>query len=289
MSRHTSSRPSSGGWGQWQRDGQFMQNRRGDWLIPNKADLVRGRIVGHPDGYGFLVRGRGRADLFLGSEGNGQGPAWRQGHRARIVGVDRGPAGGQDRRGAGARQTASSAACTTSTACVRGGREPAHQPGHPAGAPEKGSRKSLKAQAGQVVVVELIEQPSKHSQPIGTPGRGARQLCRSGHGNRDRAAQARDALRVFRRGLAQTRKLPDAVRKSDWKEAAGRTSRNLPLVTIDGETARDFDDAVYCERRGKGFRLVVAIADVSHYVHGRQCARHRGLSSAATRCISRAG
>jgi ribonuclease R len=64
--------------------------------------------------------------------------------------------------------------------------------------------------------------------------------------------------------LGETRKLPDAVRKTDWKGREDITA--LPLVTIDGETARDFDDAVYCERKGKGFRLVVAIADVSHYV-----------------------
>src|ERR1039458_5445963 len=59
-------------------------------------------------------------------------------------------------------------------------------------------------------------------------------------------------------------KLPDEVRPNDAK---GREDlRALPLVTIDGETARDFDDAVYCKREGKGFRLWVAIADVSHYV-----------------------
>jgi hypothetical protein len=62
----------------------------------------------------------------------------------------------------------------------------------------------------------------------------------------------------------QTRRLPDKVRKTDWKGREDITA--LPLVTIDGETARDFDDAVFAERKGKGWRLVVAIADVSHYV-----------------------
>jgi ribonuclease R len=53
----------------------------------------------------------------------------------------------------------------------------------------------------------------------------------------------------------------------DPAEAARRVDlRGLPLVTIDGDDARDFDDAVYAERQGNGFRLIVAIADVSHYV-----------------------
>ena len=66
-------------------------------------------------------------------------------------------------------------------------------------------------------------------------------------------------------------------------ETAGRVDlRSLPLVTIDGEDARDFDDAVYCETRGQGFRLIVAIADVSHYVRPGSAldeeARHRATS-----------
>ena len=62
-------------------------------------------------------------------------------------------------------------------------------------------------------------------------------------------------------------RLPDAVTEEDRR---GRTDlTRLPLVTIDGESAKDFDDAVYCEQSAGGFRLIVAIADVSHYVkHG---------------------
>ncbi len=74
--------------------------------------------------------------------------------------------------------------------------------------------------------------------------------------------------------------LPGEVRSAERKGRADIT--HLPLVTIDGETARDFDDAVYCERDGKGFRLVVAIADVSHYVRDGDAldaaARERGTS-----------
>jgi ribonuclease R len=70
------------------RDAQLMQNRRGDWLIPNKADLVRGRIVGHPDGFGFLVPEEGGADLFLAAK---EMDKVLHGDKAiaRVIGVDR--------------------------------------------------------------------------------------------------------------------------------------------------------------------------------------------------------
>jgi ribonuclease R len=83
-----------------------------------------------------------------------------------------------------------------------------------------------------------------------------------------------------KKALALARAMPEEVRPEDAK--GRRDLRSVPFVTIDGETARDFDDAVHAERDGKGFRLRVAIADVSHYVrHGDALdldARERGTS-----------
>ncbi|MDH4323119.1 MAG: ribonuclease R [Betaproteobacteria bacterium] len=137
-----------------------------------------------------------------------------------------------------------------------------------------------RAKAGQVVTVELVTQPSKNAQPI---GRVAEVL-----GNyADPGMEIEIALRKFdlphefsRRAEAQARALPDTVGEND---ARGRRDlKKLGFVTIDGETARDFDDAVYAEKEGKGFRLWVAIADVSHYVRDGEPldadARERGTS-----------
>jgi ribonuclease R len=247
------------------RDAQLMQNRRGDWLIPDKADLVRGRIVGHPDGFGFLVPEEGGADLFLAAK---EMDKVLHGDKAiaRVIGVDRKgrPEGKivevteRANRLVVGRVIEEHGVRFVVAEDKRISQDILLAP------PEKGSRKSLKVQSGQVVTVELIEQPSRHSQPIG-------RLVEVLGNYADPGMEIEIALRKHEmphefsgEALAQTRKLPDAVRKSDWKDREDIT--NLSLVTIDGETARDFDDAVYCERRGKGYRLVVAIADVSHYV-----------------------
>ncbi|HQR03391.1 MAG: ribonuclease R [Proteobacteria bacterium] len=247
------------------RDGQLLQNRRGDWLIPNKANLVSGRIQGHPDGFGFLVPEGEGEDIFLPAKEMDKA---LHGDRAivRVVGVDR------KGRPEGKIVEVTERANTRLVGRVfsehgvwfvvaenkRISQDILIAP------PAKGERKAIKPQAGQVVMVEILEQPSRQSQPIG-------RLVEVLGNYADPGMEIEIALRKHelpfefsRAALAQTRRLPDEVRKSDWKGREDLTS--LPLVTIDGETARDFDDAVFCERQGKGFRLVVAIADVSHYV-----------------------
>ena len=128
------------------------------------------------------------------------------------------------------------------------------------------------AKAGEVVVVELTEPPALYGQPIGR--------VREVLGDIDDAGMEIEiAVRKYgvphefsAPAMAEARALPDTVRPAD---KAGRVDlTDVPLCTIDGEDARDFDDAVYCEPavvtgRGKkpnGWRLLVAIADVSHYV-----------------------
>ncbi len=124
------------------------------------------------------------------------------------------------------------------------------------------------AKVGQVVVVELTELPSLYGQPVGRIKEVLGELD-------DPGMEIEIAVRKYgvphefsTACLDLTRCLPDKVRPQDKKDRVDLT--DVPLVTIDGEDARDFDDAVYCEPsrvgRGKGWRLLVAIADVSHYV-----------------------
>lgn len=128
------------------------------------------------------------------------------------------------------------------------------------------------AKAGQVVVVELTEPPALFGQPVGRVKEVLGEIDDPGM-EIEIAVRKYDVPHVFSEAcIAQARGLPDAVRLTDKKHRVDLT--DVPLVTIDGEDARDFDDAVYCEPakigRGKsavsGWRLLVAIADVSHYV-----------------------
>ena len=136
------------------------------------------------------------------------------------------------------------------------------------------------ARHGQIVTVEIMEFPARNRQAIGrvieilgdhmAPGMEIDIAIR----NYDLPQQWSDAVEV------EIRNYNELVQEQDKRGREDLTQ--LPLVTIDGEDARDFDDAVYCERKGKGYRLIVAIADVSHYVKPGTAldaeARHRGNS-----------
>ena len=245
------------------RDGEIMRNRRGAYLLTDKADLIRGRVQGHADGFGFLIRDDGGPDLFLGPKEMRQ---VMHGDRiiARVVGLDRrGRPEGKlvevlervNQRIVG-RVMDEHGVLIVVPEDRRIAQDILLAPG--------AGRGRKRPRAGQVVVVELIEQPTKHAQPIGRisevlgdyadPGMEIEIALRKHELPFDFSSEAREVAR----------RLPRAVRKKDLD---GRKDiRHLPLVTIDGETARDFDDAVYCERKWRGFRLLVAIADVSHYV-----------------------
>ncbi|MEY4560863.1 MAG: hypothetical protein RLZZ618_140 [Pseudomonadota bacterium] len=128
------------------------------------------------------------------------------------------------------------------------------------------------ATVGQVVAIELTEPPSLYSQPMGRVTEVLGEIDDPGMEIEIAVRKYEVPHQFSQETLAQAAKLPDKIRPVDRKDRIDLT--DVPLVTIDGEDARDFDDAVYCEPiktgRGKaafeGWRLVVAIADVSHYV-----------------------
>lgn len=245
-----------------ERDGQVMRNRRGAYLLPAKADLIKGRVQGHPDGYGFVVTDDEGQDIFLGPN---EMREVLHGDRVmvRIAGMDRRgrPEGKvvEVLERANARIVGRVVVENGVTLVVPENRRISQEI-----LLAPATRTKFKPAPGQVVVVELVEQPTRYAQPVG-------KIVELLGNYADPGMEIEIALRKHdlpfefsREAREQTRRLPEAVRKMDWKGREDLTA--LPLVTIDGETARDFDDAVFCERQGRGFRLVVAIADVSHYV-----------------------
>ena len=245
-----------------------------------QRSLAEGRIEGHPDGHGFLVPDDGTPPIHLAASEMRQ---VLHGDRAsvRVVGADaRGRASGeivQVLERAQSRVVGRLHARRGVLFLAPEDRRIAQDIIVP---PANAGR----ARAGQVVTVELVSQPSRHAQPV---GRVIEVL-----GNfADPGLEIEIAVRKFglphqfsKRAQALARAMPDQVKEEDMR--GRRDLRHLPFVTIDGETARDFDDAVHAARepmgKNAGYRLRVAIADVSHYVrHGDALdldARERGTS-----------
>ncbi len=243
-----------------ERDGQLVRNRRGAFCLVNKRDLIAGRIIAHPDGFGFLKPDDGGKDLFLTPR---QMRAVMHGDRAvvRVVGLD------QRGRKEGALVEVLERAnhkivgrlhIESGLGFVQPDNKRLHQE---IAVPES---EWNGATHGQIVVAEIMEQPTKRTRPVGR------------------------IIEVMGEHMAPGMEIELAIRSHelpvDWPEEVeqeisslgaevdesakhGREDlRELALVTIDGADARDFDDAVYCEQSAKGWRLLVCIADVSSYV-----------------------
>ena len=284
--------------GAMEREGEIMRNRRNAICVVDKLGLIRGRVQGHPDGFGFLIRDDGGPDVFLGPK-----EMQKVLHGDRVVARQ----SGLDRRG---RPEGKIVEVLEHVQTRLVGRLHSDHGVLFVVAEDKRisqdflipSGESRGANPGQVVTVEVLTQPAQRSQPV------ARVVEVLGN-YADPGMEIEIALRkhslpyAFSGDIERlSQKFPEGVTADDRR---GREDiRDLPLVTIDGESAKDFDDAVYSEpippspplrkggrgeileKRGAqsagGFRLVVAIADVSHYVrHGDaldQEARERGNS-----------
>ena len=244
-----------------ERAGQVIINRKGAVCVANKLDLIKCHVVGHRDGYGFAVREEGEGDdLFLPE---------REMHKVLHGDLVMVRAGGTDRRGRTEGKIVEVLDRKVHTVVGR----IYHERGvwfvvaedrriNQDILIEQGG--AVDAKHGQVVVVEILMQPDSYRQAIGRVLEILGDYADPGM-EIEIALRKHDLPYRFSDGAeAQGKATPKKVRKTDLKDRIDL--RDLPLVTIDGETARDFDDAVFAERVGKGFRLVVAIADVSHYV-----------------------
>ncbi|WP_195690044.1 MULTISPECIES: ribonuclease R [Neisseria] len=246
------------------RDGQVLINRRGAVCAADKLALVKCRVEAHKDGFGFAVplektgegdfvlyerqmRGVMHGDIVtvrpagIDRRGRREGMVLDIVERAQVqvVGrfyIDRGIAilEAEDKR-------------LTQSIVL-----------------EPESVAQFKPESGQVIVAEIESYPELHRPAVAKIIEVLGEYADSGM-EIEIAVRKHHLPHQFSEACQKAAaKIPDHVRKSDLK---GRVDlRDLPLVTIDGETARDFDDAVYAERIGRNFRLVVAIADVSHYV-----------------------
>lgn len=243
-----------------ERDGQIMRNRKRAICVMDKLDLVKGKVHGHPDGFGFMVPEDGSADMFLSEK------EMHQVLHGDMVLVRQ---AGVDRRGRPEAKIIE--VLVRANNRVVGRLHEEHGIQFVVAENRRitqdilvAAGESAGAKAGQVVLLDIVQHPNKHAQPIGRIVQILGNYADPGM-EIEIALRKHDLPHEFPNDVArQAKAIPPVVVPEDW---AGREDiRHLPLVTIDGETARDFDDAVYCEPEKGGYRLVVAIADVSHYV-----------------------
>ncbi|KQN57895.1 ribonuclease R [Erwinia sp. E602] len=244
-----------------ERDGQLVFTRRQCYALPERLDLLKGKVIGHRDGFGFLRIEGSKDDLYLSAEqmkmcmhgdvilAQAMG-ADRKGRRearmVRVVEPRNGQIVGRYFTESGVGFVVPDDSRLSFDILV-----PAEE--------------LMGARMGYVVVVELTQRPTRRSKAVGK----VVEVLGDNMGTSmavDMALRTHDIPHVWPEALEKqiaglSEEVPEEAKR-------GRVDlRDLPLVTIDGEDARDFDDAVFCERkRGGGWRLWVAIADVSYYV-----------------------
>lgn len=228
---------------------------------------VEGTVQGHRDGHGFVVRDDRGPDLYL-SQQEMRAVLHRDRVRARIIRYDR-----------KSRPEGRVLEILERKKAPIIGRL-LHESGVWLVAPEDKrygqdilipKNAIANASAGQVVAIELTEPPSMYSQPVGRVTEVLGEIDDPGMEIEIAVRKYEVPHRFSSETLAQAAQLPEQIRPADRKHRIDLT--DVPLVTIDGEDARDFDDAVYCEpakigrsKSANAWRLIVAIADVSHYV-----------------------
>lgn len=242
------------------RDGQLISNRRDAYVRSDKIDMVRGVVQGHRDGYGFVIRADGGDDIYL--------------HNRQMRKVFDGDEvlvrlSGEQYRGKEEGAIIEVLSRNTSQLAGRFFNENGLQFVRP-----ENSRITQDimvpfgsyggAKHGQIVVVEITLQPDKNRLPAGRVIQVLGDHMAPGM-EIELAIQAHGIPNFWPEDVKkEASQLSTEVSAQDKKHRVDL--RDLPLITIDGEDARDFDDAVYCEKRRGGWRLFVAIADVSHYV-----------------------
>jgi ribonuclease R len=240
------------------RDGQLHKTRRGTYGPVEKMELISGHVIGHKDGYGFVTPDDGGDDLFLNAR---QMRLVFHGDKvlSRVSGMDH----------RGRSEAMIVEVLEYNTKQLVGRYSVANSSVEPSNqrvtqeisipTAENGG-----ATDGQMVVVAITEYPTAHGRPQGkiievlgdhmAPGMEIDVAIR----NHDLPYIWPDEV------LDEAARFPVEVPADALKNRVDL--RQLPFVTIDGEDAKDFDDAVYCEPEGKGWKLYVAIADVGYYV-----------------------
>ena len=243
-----------------ERDGQLHRNRKSAYGVMSKMNLVTGRIMGHQDGFGFLIPDEGGEDLFLGQR---EMQIALHGDRAvaRVTGIDRrGRKEGaivEIIKHANERIVGRLLSDAGIYYLIPNNRRISQDIMVP---PDK----LMAAKPGQIVEIEITDHPNRHRSPLG-------QVVTVLGDHMAPGMEIDIALRDFELPHAWS---PEALKQAEsYGEKIPETAidgrldlRHLPLLTIDGEDARDFDDAVHAEAIEGGWRLWVAIADVSYYV-----------------------